>query len=147
MTAALDMDSCAKARSQMPMRGTGTRAMKPGHVGRRCLNNYPEKRRAALRYACCYRTAQSGGASAAEQRQISSRIARQPVHSHALAAIGYSKRLHALEVEFISGAIYRYSNVPPQVYRDFLSAASKAQFYDANVRGHFPSVHVKPPRT
>jgi hypothetical protein len=89
-----------------------------------------------------------GGASAAaDQRPISSRIVRQPVHSHVLAAIGYSKRLHALEVEFISGAIYRYSNVPPQVYRDFLSAASKAQFYDANVRGHFPSVHVKPPRT
>jgi hypothetical protein len=37
------------------------RAMKPGHVGRYCLDNYPEKRRAALRYACCHRTAQSGG--------------------------------------------------------------------------------------
>jgi len=34
--------------------------MKPGHAGRRCLDNYPEKRRAALRYACCHRTAQSG---------------------------------------------------------------------------------------
>lgn len=87
------------------------------------------------------------GASAAEERQITSRIARQPVHSHALAAVGYSKRLRALEVEFISGAIYRYSNVPPQIYRGLLSAASKAQFYDTNVRGHFPSVHVKPPRT
>jgi len=43
------------------MRGTGTRAMKPGHVGRYCLDKYPEKRRAALRYACCHRTAQSGG--------------------------------------------------------------------------------------
>ena len=88
-----------------------------------------------------------GTASASEQRQISSRIARQSVHSHVLAAVGYSKRLHALEVEFISGAIYRYSDVPPQLYRDFLSAASKARFYDANVRGHFPSVHVKPPRS
>jgi hypothetical protein len=87
------------------------------------------------------------GASAAEPRQISSRIARQPVHSHALAAIGYSKRLHALEVEFVSGAVYRYSNVPPQIYRDLLSAASKAHFYDTNVRGHFPSVHVKPRRS
>jgi hypothetical protein len=87
------------------------------------------------------------GASAAEPRQISSRIARQPVHSHALAAIGYSKRLHALEVEFVSGAVYRYSNVPSQIYRDLLSAASKAQFYDTNVRGHFPSVHVKPRRS
>jgi len=56
-----------------------------------------------------------GGASAADQRPISSRIVRQPVHSHVLATVGYSKRLHALEVEFISGAIYRYSNVSPQV--------------------------------
>jgi KTSC domain len=85
-------------------------------------------------------------ASAAEQRQITSHIARERVHSRALAAVGYSKRLHALEVEFVSGAIYRYSNVPPQIYRDFISATSKAQFYDTNVRGHFPSVHVKPRR-
>ena len=84
---------------------------------------------------------------AEEQGQITSRITRQPVHSHALAAVGYSKRLHALEVEFVNCAIYRYSNVPPEIYRDLLGAPSKAQFYDANVRGHFPSVHVKPPRS
>ena len=88
-----------------------------------------------------------GSAGAAEQRQITSRITRQPVHSHALAAIGYSKQLHALEVEVVNGAIYRYSNVPPEIYRDLLGAPSKAQFYDANVRGHFPSVHVKPQRS
>ena len=88
-----------------------------------------------------------GSAAAAEQRQIPSRFARQPVHSHALAAVGYSKRLHALEVEFVNGAIYRYSNVPPEIYHELLGAPSKAQFYDANVRGHFPAVHVKPPRS
>jgi hypothetical protein len=86
-------------------------------------------------------------ASAAEQGQITSHISRQTVHSRALAAVGYSKRLHALEVEFVSGAIYRYNNVPPQVYYDLLSATSKARFYDTNVRGHFPSVHVKAPRS
>lgn len=88
-----------------------------------------------------------GSAGADEQLQVTSRITRQPVHSHALAAVGYSKRLHALEVEFVNGAIYRYSNVPPEIYRDLLGAPSKAQFYDENVRGHFPSVHVKPPRS
>lgn len=88
-----------------------------------------------------------GSAGAEEQVQVTSRITRQPVHSHALAAVGYSKRLHALEVEFVNGAIYRYSNVPPEIYRDLLGAPSKAQFYDENVRGHFPSVHVKPPRS
>ena len=81
--------------------------------------------------------------SGAQQQQIISHIVRQPVHSHALAAIGYSKRLRALEIEFVNGAIYRYSNVPQQIYRDLLDAPSKAQFYDTNVRGHFPSVHVK----
>ena len=88
-----------------------------------------------------------GSAGAEEQVQVTSRITRQPVHSHPLAAVGYSKRLHALEVEFVNGAIYRYSNVPPEIYRDLLGAPSKAQFYDENVRGHFPSVHVKPPRS
>ena len=87
-----------------------------------------------------------GRATAAEHRQITSRIARQPVHSHALAAVGYSRRLHALEIEFVNGAVYRYRNVPPEIYRDLLEASSKAQFYDANVRGRFPSVHVKPRR-
>jgi KTSC domain len=86
-------------------------------------------------------------ASAGQPRQITSHIVRQPVHSHALAAVGYSKRLRALEVEFVNGAIYRYSNVPPEIYRDLLGAPSKAQFYDINVRGHFPSVHVKPRRS
>ncbi|PYI75404.1 MAG: hypothetical protein DMF04_10400, partial [Verrucomicrobia bacterium] len=37
--------------------------------------------------------------------------------------------------------------VPPQVYSDLLTATSKARFYDANIRGHFPSVHVKAARS
>ncbi len=85
-------------------------------------------------------------ALAADHRQIVSRISRRPIHSTALATIGYSKRLRALEVEFVNGAIYRYTNVPPEIYRALIAAPSKAQFYDENVRGHFPSVHVKPPR-
>jgi hypothetical protein len=82
-------------------------------------------------------------ASAAASDTISSRIPRSRVHSSALVSVGYSRRLHALEVEFVNGAIYRYLDVPAQTYRDLISAASKARFYDENVRGHFHSVHVK----
>jgi hypothetical protein len=39
---------------------------------------------------------------------IVSRILRQPVESRALAKIGYSKRHHILEIEFLNGAVYRY---------------------------------------
>jgi KTSC domain len=75
---------------------------------------------------------------------IVSHIQRQPVQSSGLAAVGYSKRRHILEIEFTNGAIYRYVEVPPSVHRDLMSAESKARFYDQNVRGKYRSVHVQP---
>lgn len=75
---------------------------------------------------------------------IISRIPREPVQSTALAAVGYSKRLRALEVEFGNGAIYRYLEVPPFVHRNLMSSESKAHFYDMNVRGKYRCLHVKP---
>ena len=77
---------------------------------------------------------------------IVSRIARQPVESTAIAKIGYSKRRHILEIEFVNGAVYRYLDVPVTVYRDLMSAASKAQFYDFHVKGHYRSVSIRPPQ-
>jgi KTSC domain len=83
-------------------------------------------------------------ASSSDQPAIVSHIRREAVASHGLAAIGYSKRLHALEIEFVNGAIYRYLNVPPRLYRDLIVADSKARFYDQNVRGKFLSARVRP---
>jgi KTSC domain-containing protein len=74
---------------------------------------------------------------------IVSHIQRQPVQSSGLAAVGYSKRLHVLEIEFTNGAIYRYVEVPPSVHRFLMSAESKARFYDENVRGKYRSIHVR----
>ncbi len=45
-------------------------------------------------------------------KAIVSHIPRQPVESSAIAKIGYSKRRHILEIEFVNGAVYRYLNVP-----------------------------------
>jgi len=77
---------------------------------------------------------------------IISHIPRDRVQSSALAKVGYSKRLHLLEIEFVNGAIYRYLDVPPDVYRDLLAAKSKARFYDQNIRAKYRSVHVRPRR-
>jgi KTSC domain len=74
---------------------------------------------------------------------IISHIKRQTVRSTALASAGYSKRLHALEIEFINGAIYRYLDVPPKIYHDLMIAPSKARFYDANIRRKYRSLHVR----
>jgi hypothetical protein len=75
---------------------------------------------------------------------IVSRIPRQPVDSTAIAKIGYSKRRHILEIEFVNGAVYRYLDVPVNVYRELMSAESKARFYDSNVKGHYRSVPIRP---
>jgi len=74
---------------------------------------------------------------------IISRIPRQPVESTAIAKIGYSKRRHILEIEFVNGAVYRYLGVPVTVYRDLMSAESKARFYDSNVKRRYRSVLIR----
>jgi hypothetical protein len=75
---------------------------------------------------------------------VTSRIPRESVASKGIASIGYSKRLHILEIEFVNGAVYRYLQVAPSVHRDLMAADSKARYYDANIKGNYPSVRVRP---
>jgi len=57
--------------------------------------------------------------------------------------VGYSKRQHILEIEFVNGAIYRYFDVPPAVYRELMSSESKARFYDSNIRRRYRSLPIR----
>jgi KTSC domain len=84
------------------------------------------------------------GKPAATPSRIVSHIPRQRVESSAIAKVGYSKRRHILEIEFLNAAFYRYFDVPLSVYRDLMSAQSKARFYDFNVKGHYRSVVIRP---
>jgi len=59
-----------------------------------------------------------------------------------IAKIGYSKRRHILEIEFVNGAVYRYFDVPVSQYRELMSAESKARFYDSNIRKYYRSALV-----
>jgi hypothetical protein len=76
---------------------------------------------------------------APEAAAIVSHIKRDPVQSAALASVGYSKRLRALEIEFRNGAIYRYLDVSPPVYHGLMTAPSKARYYDDHIRRKFRS--------
>jgi KTSC domain len=75
---------------------------------------------------------------------IVSHIPREPVQSSAIAKVGYSKRRHVLEIEFVNGAVYRYFDIPLSVHRHLMSAESKARFYDSNIRKHYHSVLIRP---
>lgn len=78
-----------------------------------------------------------------EPAGIVSHIKRAPVESTALASVGYSRRLRALEIEFRNGAIYRYLDVDRDVYEALIKAHSKARFYDDNIRHRYRSLHVR----
>jgi hypothetical protein len=104
----------------------------------------PVIRRIAL--ASCILIVISGdtwGQPSPTPNHITSRIPRQPVQSTAIAKVGYSKRRHILEVEFVNGAVYRYFDVPFSVYHEVMSAESKARFYDSNIRKHYRSALVR----
>ena len=75
---------------------------------------------------------------------VISHIPRERVTSNGIASIGYSRRRHVLEIEFVNGAVYRYLEVAPSVYRDLINAESKARYYVTNIKGNYPSVRVRP---
>jgi hypothetical protein len=85
----------------------------------------------------------NNGASPA-RTAVTSHLPRESVASKGIASIGYSKRRHILEIQFVNGAVYRYLQVAPSVHRDLMAADSKARYYDANIKGNYPSVRVRP---
>jgi KTSC domain len=65
---------------------------------------------------------------------------RKSVASSAISSVGYDERSSVLEVEFESGAVYDYFDVPPKVYNDLLNASSKGQFVSRRIRDRYPFV-------
>lgn len=62
---------------------------------------------------------------------------RIPVASTAITAVAYSQD-NALDVEFSSGATYRYFAVPACVFHEFLAADSKGVFFNRLIRPNYP---------
>lgn len=62
---------------------------------------------------------------------------RLPVESSSLASVGYLIDSQTLEVEFRSGAVYRYFDVPQEIHQGFIAAESKGVFFNRAVKGRF----------
>lgn len=57
-----------------------------------------------------------------------------PVESTNLSAIGYDYDLGTLRIDFIKGGSYEYYGVPAEVYEGLLSAGSKGQYLNMNIK-------------
>lgn len=58
----------------------------------------------------------------------------QPVTSSNLALVGYDPPSQTLAVQFRSGTVYAYKDVPPQVHTDLLAAPSLGRHFARYIR-------------
>ena len=62
---------------------------------------------------------------------------RDGVVSSNIKSIGYDPLRKKLEVEFNSGSVYRYKDVPKSVYNEFMSADSKGRYLNQNIKYNY----------
>ena len=68
---------------------------------------------------------------------------RQPVESSNLRSVGYDEFLLVLEIEFKSGAVYRYYGVPSEVHDELVNAESVGKYFNANVKSKYNFLKVE----
>ncbi|MFI5529154.1 KTSC domain-containing protein [Kitasatospora sp. NPDC051853] len=61
---------------------------------------------------------------------------REPVESSCLSSVGH--RGTTLELEFRSGSVYEYADVPEAEYRGLLAAPSLGRYFHAHIRDRYP---------
>ena len=67
------------------------------------------------------------------------------LESKVLRAVRYSPQQQLLDLEFRSGAIYRYFHVPLHHYDTLLAADSHGQYFNRHILDRFPVELIRPP--
>ncbi|EWC59717.1 hypothetical protein UO65_5022 [Actinokineospora spheciospongiae] len=63
--------------------------------------------------------------------------------SAVIASIAFDAMTDTLEVEFHTGRVHRYLDVPKHVYWRFASAADSGSFFDEEVKDRFEEQRVR----
>jgi len=69
---------------------------------------------------------------------------RKPVESEALRGVGYDANRRVLEIEFISGEVYRYFDVPAPIHAGLMAAGSHGEYFNDHIRDRFEYTHLDP---
>lgn len=68
---------------------------------------------------------------------------RVRVVSSNIRSVGYDPTSSILEVEFNSGSIYQYLDVPESEYEGLINAASKGRYLNRNIKGRYEDIKVR----
>jgi hypothetical protein len=67
---------------------------------------------------------------------------REAVHSTTMKSVGYERKSQVLEIEFRSGAVYQYLDVPKSVHEGLTRAESKGRYFNEEIRDDYAFVRV-----
>jgi hypothetical protein len=67
---------------------------------------------------------------------------RHPVSSTNITSVGYDQQSMTLEIEFASGTVYQYFDVPETVHAEFMGSSSKGQFFGSQIKGGYRFARV-----
>ncbi|HEX8390836.1 MAG TPA: KTSC domain-containing protein [Longimicrobium sp.] len=61
-------------------------------------------------------------------------MTRIPMDSSSIASVGYEPEKRLLEVEFVTGRLYEYAQVPEPIFRGLQEAESAGRFFSTHIR-------------
>lgn len=67
---------------------------------------------------------------------------REYVESSMITSFGFDPSISTLEIEFKSGAVWQYFDVPESVYYEMKSASSCGKFFHSNIKGQYVESQV-----
>jgi len=62
---------------------------------------------------------------------------RQPVASGAFREVGYDAPTHVMELQFVSGNVYQFFDVPEFEHHGLMLARSKGAYFAKRIQGRF----------
>lgn len=68
---------------------------------------------------------------------------RYNVQSTDIRSVGYDFATATLEIEFLSGGIYQYSNVPEAMFKRLISFPHPGTYFSRFIKDFYPCVRVR----
>ncbi|MFT6637677.1 MAG: hypothetical protein ACJAYP_000233 [Flavobacterium sp.] len=68
---------------------------------------------------------------------------RQSVRSSNISSIGYDEKNEILEIEFLSGGIYQYLDVPVNVYEELMDADSHGKYFNEYIKEIYKTKKIR----
>jgi hypothetical protein len=63
---------------------------------------------------------------------------RTGVKSSLVKSIGYTPNTKLLEIEFLNGELFQYSNIVVDTYLRFMASESYSKFFKENIKDQYP---------